>query len=126
MSISLKKLSVIGLGLLLLFYGTSHAHAGATLKNIDNALERGQWNDAAEMAYEVIAAERMNTTSDIAPKAAQKGAYALFQKGYSNAALMLLRTVPADRWARFPEGEERLGEILSLFQKKVPEKEAFR
>jgi len=42
------------------------------------------------------------------------------QKNYPNAALNLLRTVSASEWHSIPQGKDRLVEIVSLFQKKVP------
>jgi TolA-binding protein len=114
---SLKlKHRVRDLGCLLCLAGTvSHsAYPTPTIKQLEEAYDKSQWDEASEMAHEILLS-RPNTA-----EAKLRGAYALFQKGYSNAALLFLRRMTPTEWKQIPKGYERLTEIVSLFQKKVP------
>lgn len=73
-----------------------------------------QWHVEAQKAYDDLQKN---------PQAAQaklKGAYALFQNGYSNSALWFLKKISPLDWKKLPQGEDRFAEIVLLFQKKVP------
>jgi TolA-binding protein len=88
--------------------------ATPTVKQLEDAYDKSQWDEASEIAHEIL-----NSHPNTA-EAKLKGAYALFQKGYSNAALLFLRRMTPAEWKQIPKGYERLTEIVSLFQKKVP------
>src|SRR5262249_21138370 len=66
-----------------------------------------------EMAYE-IGARNQATLPRL------RGAFALIQKGFSNSALRFLKEISVQEWRQLPEDQERFGEIVALFQKKVP------
>lgn len=90
------------------------AHALPSSADLDAAFSRYQWDETAEMAHEILAAHPEDAGAKI------KGAYALFQRGFTNAALNLLRRLSPADWKTLPQGQDRFVEIVTLFQKKVP------
>jgi TolA-binding protein len=90
------------------------ALAGATLDDLNHSISKQQWNEAVEISQEILG------RSPTQYEAKLKEAYALFQKGYSNSALLVLKSIPRGAWSKIPQGGDRLGEIVLLFQKKVP------
>lgn len=91
-----------------------HSASAATLQDLETAASKSQWNDAAEIAHEILVKQPREA------RARLTGAFALFQAGYPNAALLFLKPLTADDWKRLPQGTDRLSEIVVLFQKKVP------
>jgi tetratricopeptide (TPR) repeat protein len=102
------------LHLICLFAIASQSVKAASVKELEDAYDKSQWDEATEMAYEMLSRGQ----SGAIPKL--KGAYSLFQKGYSNSALLFLKRMTISDWKQIPQGYERLMEIVSLFQKKVP------
>ena len=98
---------------MLLLIGLRSA-VGADLRDLNEAFQDQKWDAAAQIAHEILRSDPTNAT------AVMKGAYALFQKGFSNSALVLLKRLTPAQWKSFPQGEDRFAEIVSLFQKKVP------
>jgi|GEM_PF-2905166 len=90
------------------------AAADPLTAHFDNMFAQGKWSAAAEAAHEIL----LRKPSDISIRL--QGAYALFQKGYPNAALAMLRPVSKDAWKSVPKEQQRLAELLALYQKKVP------
>lgn len=90
------------------------AFAAATEKDLESVFAKGQWDEAAEIAHEIL------LKNPKAPLPKMRGAYALFQRGYPNSALMMLKTLSAEDWKKLPVGTDRIADIISLFQKKVP------
>jgi tetratricopeptide (TPR) repeat protein len=82
--------------------------------HLDQTLKAGKWNAAAEAAHEIL----VRRPSDIGVRL--QGAYALFQKGYPNAALAMLRPISKESWKSIPKEHLKLAELLALYQKKVP------
>lgn len=99
--------------LVALLLATSAAGA-PTLQNLNDAFDRGQWDAAANLASEILATQPTNATAKI------KGAFALFERGYTNSALLFLKKLTPAEWQKTPQGPDRFVEIVSLFQKKVP------
>ena len=105
--------------MLSLAFNNVKATAAGALPNslspeFEAAFAEGQWDEAAEIAYETVLKDPN------AGLAKLKGAYALFQKGLPNAALMLIKRISPSQWKEYPQGQDRFVEIVSLFQKKVP------
>jgi len=100
--------------LLLAALGTASVSAAPSLENLESAFERQQWDETVEIAHEMLHKDPK------APLPKLRAAYALFQKGYPNAALFFLRRLTPEQWREVPAGQDRLVEIISLFQKKVP------
>ena len=98
----------------LMTLSSGNAASADRMRDVEEAMHAGRWDDALEMAYEVLLKDPRASLPKI------KAAYALFQKGYPNAALVLLRGLSADDWKKIPQGQDRFAEIVSLFQKKVP------
>ncbi len=98
----------------IVFLQSTLALAGATQKDLDYAVSKSNWDEAVEMSHEILFSSPKSAEAKI------KGAYALFQKGYSNSALIMLRTLTQKDWQSLPQGQDRLVEVVSLFQKKVP------
>lgn len=96
----------------LVFAGRAHATTG--LADIENALQKGQWDNAVEISHEILVKDSKANLPKI------KGAYALFQKGYPNAALLMLKKLTIQDWRQIPQGQDRFAEIVALFQKKIP------
>lgn len=86
----------------------------ATLADLDSAVSKAQWDEAAEMADEILIRDPGSSEAKL------KGAYALFQKGYTNGGLLFLKKLKQDEWKRLPQGPDRFVEIMTLFEKKVP------
>lgn len=86
----------------------------ATPQDLESAFLRSQWDETAQIAFELLSRDPNNTTAKI------RGAYALFQRGYVNAALSFLRRLSPDEWRKLPQGSDRFVEVVTLFQKKVP------
>lgn len=91
-----------------------HNLSAASVKELEDAYDRAQWDEATEMAYEMMSRGQGSAIPKL------RGAYALFQKGYLNSALLFLKKMTPAEWKQIPQGYERLMEIVSLFQKKVP------
>jgi TolA-binding protein/Tfp pilus assembly protein PilF len=108
------KLLVLGWAMTVTIFGGSSAFAGATVQDLDAAISKSDWDDAIETAHEILSRNPKSSEAKL------KGAYALFQKGYSNSALILLRTLSTEEWKSLPQGRDRFVEVVSLFQKKVP------
>ncbi len=83
-------------------------------QDLENSFSKGQWNETAEISHEIL----LRDASSSLPKI--RGAYALFQLGYSNSALYFLKKLNPEQWHSLPKGVDRLVEIVSLFEKKVP------
>src|SRR5690349_18135366 len=86
----------------------------ATLQDLNSFIQQSQWDDAVQTAHEILIKDPRNSEAKL------KGAYALFQKGYPNAALVLLKKLSSQEWKNLPQGQDRFVEIVSFFQKKVP------
>jgi TolA-binding protein len=85
-----------------------------TLADLDRAIQDNHWNEAAQMSQEML---EQNPNQ---PVIRLKSAYALFQKNFSNSALVILSQITPQQWHSLPEGQERLAEITALLQKRVP------
>lgn len=85
-----------------------------SLGDLETAFGNESWSEAAQIAHEILSRDKKATIAKI------NGGYALFQKGYANAALLFLNRLTASEWKLVPEGSQRLAEIVSLFQKKIP------
>jgi tetratricopeptide (TPR) repeat protein len=90
------------------------AHAQDLGPALDQAFQNQQWNEVIQLSSEVL---RQNPNSS---KARIHGAFALIQRGYTNAALNLLKKMSAADWKSIPKEMNQLVEIVALFQKKVP------
>lgn len=84
------------------------------IKNLDAAIKANQWREAVQLAHEGPFEETKIAELFV------KGAYALFQNEYSNAALLLLSQIKPEQWRYLPHGSDRLAEAAILLQKKVP------
>jgi tetratricopeptide (TPR) repeat protein len=84
------------------------------LDGLERSIQAGKWNEAAQGARDILRKDPKSTMARI------KGAYALFQLGFSNSALVLLSQIKPEEWRSMPEGKDRLAEVVSLLQKKVP------
>src|SRR4051812_28698877 len=86
----------------------------ATPHDLEVAFQRSQWDETAQIAIELLKADPGNSSAKI------RGAYALFQRGYVNSALLLLKRLSPEEWKKLPQGTDRFVEVVTLFQKKVP------
>lgn len=102
--------------LLLLVASTAHSSPNSNnrLAELEKLVSQSQWNEATEVALEILDSQPQDALSRI------KGAYALFQTGHPNSALLLLTQISPGQWKSLPQGQDRLLEIITLFQKKVP------
>ena len=85
--------------LLLAFTSSSPCFASTILDDLTTAINKQQWNNAAEMAYEIV----LKGPSAGINEARLKGAYALFQKGYSSdseGVIVPLRVLVNDKYVR--------------------------
>lgn len=85
-----------------------------TERDVNSAVQRGQWREAIAASYEILQRQPRSVLARL------QGAYSLFQLGYVNAGLLWLRNLQAEDWQKIPQGLDRMVEIISLFQKKVP------
>src|SRR5262249_1575601 len=86
----------------------------ATMDDLDSAISRQQWTEAAETANEILTQNPRESAAKL------KGAYVLFKKGCPTAGLLFLQGLSEREWKSLPQGQDRLAEIVLLFQKKVP------
>ncbi len=86
-----------------------------TEQDLNLLVNAGKWEDAVQVAH-VLA----NTRSASAPSARLRAAFSLFQLGLPNSGLLMLRRMTPEMWRSLPEGPDRLVEIVSLFQQRVP------
>jgi hypothetical protein len=90
------------------------AGAPAVVEALETAFTKGQWNQAAELGYEILAQDPNNSAIRV------RTAFALFKKGYPNAALQVLKKLSPADWQNLIKKQDKLVEIAALFQKKVP------
>src|SRR4051812_4947223 len=86
----------------------------ADLRELDRAIQNQEWNEAAQVSKELLAQDPDSAVVKL------KGAYALFQRNFSNSALFLLSQIRPQQWHTLSEGQERFAEVVALLQKKVP------
>jgi tetratricopeptide (TPR) repeat protein len=97
-----------------LFFSSGFVFAVPTPKDLEVSFGNGQWDESVEIAHELVAAHPNFSLGKL------RAGYALFQRGFSNAALKYLKQISPSEWKTLPQGQDRLMEIVSLFQKKVP------
>ncbi len=95
-------------------FGAAAAEATSRVDELEQLIAQEQWDAAAQLANELA------SRSDAPPIIRVHGAFALFQKGYAHSALSVLKKISLEDWKRIPHGQDRLSEIVLLFQKKVP------
>jgi hypothetical protein len=81
---------------------------------VDSLIELGRFNDAAVLSYDLFL---KNPQED---EYILKGAFSLFQMGYSSSALIFLKYIPSEHWKKIGLRSDHFLEIISLLQKKVP------
>ncbi|MGE4232982.1 MAG: tetratricopeptide repeat protein [Bacteriovoracia bacterium] len=108
------KTSTAILGCLLGEVLTTSVFGSPTTKDLESMIDRSSWNEANEIAYELFLKDSHNPIPKL------KGAYSLFQKGYSNAALSFLKRLSIQDWKKISEKDKNIAEMAALFQKKVP------
>ncbi|MBK9294693.1 MAG: tetratricopeptide repeat protein [Oligoflexia bacterium] len=86
----------------------------ASADALDNLIQNSKWDDAVQTSFEITKKNPNNHDARL------KGAYALFQKGYFNSALVYLKSIPMAEWKKLPQGKDKLVEVVLLFQKKMP------
>ncbi len=91
------------------------AAAGQNLMpHLDDTFRKQQWNETIQTAIEILRRDPASAEARV------KGAFALIQKGYPNAALALLKRMTPAQWSSVPKEMHNMVEVVALFQKKVP------
>lgn len=90
------------------------ASSASSPETLDRLFAEKKWEASAQAAYEVLVSQP--SSGD----AAAKGAFALFQKGYPNAALVFLKRLTPAQWQQLRAKDADFVELISLLQKKIP------
>ena len=99
---------------LILFFSLMPLAFASTTPSLESALQSGHWNEAAQTALETL--DRSGQDSELR----MKTAYALFQRGFPNAALLILSKMRPSDWKAVPQGQDRFAEVVALMQKTIP------
>lgn len=110
----MRGLRGIGGGLTAAIVAASSLASATPLDEMRAAFQKKQWAGVSQAAYDALRQDPRNSEARI------KGAYALFQQGLANSALVMLRHLTPEQWKSVPQGDDRFVEIVTLLQKKVP------
>ncbi len=94
-------------------WGAVPAFATAN-EELSRLFQDRKWDATVQTASHIL------TRSPNDRDALVQGAYALFQKGYANAALVWLKRLTPAQWDEIRRQDEGFAEVVSLLQKKVP------
>ena len=105
-----KRLYILALAL----WASSSLRAQDLMPHLEEAFQKQQWNAVIQTSVEVLRRNPANAQARV------RGAFALIQRGYPNAALNMLKRMSLADWKSIPADMKQLVEIVALFQKKVP------